>query len=285
MYFYVTIPGLNKVSIFEVSSNEKIIDIGGFHYPSPIAFVESDKEGPNVYGVFAEPVQISNMVTVTATVDETDTGGLSIATATYSLEGGPPVEMQATDESYDEITEDVWVEFTAPSTPGIYEICVMGTDSSGNEGIPTCTFLAVYDPEGGFVTGGGWIDSPEGAYIPDPTLTGKGNFGFVSKYKKGATVPIGQTEFQFHVADLNFHSDTYDWLVVTGNDFAKFKGTGTINGAGEYKFQIWAGDTDPDIFRIKIWEEDEFENETVIYDNGFEQEIGGGSIVIHAKKK
>jgi hypothetical protein len=40
----------------------------------------------------------------------------------------------------------------------------------------------------------------------------------------------------------------------------------------------------PDTFRIKIWEADEFENETVIYDNGFDQEIGGGSIVIHVKK-
>jgi hypothetical protein len=167
---------------------------------------------------------------------------------------------------------------------GIYDLCLTVDDGEVTSNT-ACTIAVVYDPSAGFVTGGGWIDSPAGAYGPYPTLTGKANFGFVSKYKKGATVPTGQTEFQFHVADLDFHSDIYDWLVVTGSHFAKFKGTGTINGAGEYKFKIWAGDADPDTFRIKIWEEDEFENETVIYDNGFDQEIGEGSIVIYAKEK
>ncbi len=82
---------------------------------------------------------------------------------------------------------------------------------------------------------------------------------------------------------MNFHSSSYDWLVVTGSDYAKFKGAGTINGSGDYKFMLWAGDKEPDTFRIKIWEEDDAGNETVIYDNGSDQEIGGGSIVIHAK--
>jgi len=53
---------------------------------------------------------------------------------------------------------------------------------------------------------------------------------------------------------------------------------------GDYKFMLWAGDKEPDTFRIKIWEEDEFGVETVVYDNGFNQEIAGGSIVIHTKK-
>jgi hypothetical protein len=83
---------------------------------------------------------------------------------------------------------------------------------------------------GGVVTGGGWIDSPSGAYAPNDSLTGKANFGFVSMYKKGASVPTGQTEFHFQVADLNFHSDSYDWLVVNqGGTNAQYKGSGTIN--------------------------------------------------------
>jgi hypothetical protein len=111
---------------------------------------------------------------------------------------------------------------------------------------------------------------------------GKATFGFISKYKKGADVPTGNTEFQFKAGDLNFHSTSYDWLVVTGSEFAKFKGTGTINGEGTYKFQIWAGDNDPDTFRIKIWWEDDG-NEHVVYDNGMDQPIDGGSIVVHTK--
>ena len=149
-------------------------------------------------------------------------------------------------------------------------------------------YVVVYDPSAGFVTGGGWINSPAGAYNPDPSLTGKANFGFVSKYKKGANIPTGNTEFQFHAADFSFHSSSYDFLVVTGSNYARFKGTGTINGEGAYKFMLWAGDSDPDTFRIKIWSEDEFAVETVIYDNGFEgsdyetgQPLNGGNIIIH----
>ena len=150
-------------------------------------------------------------------------------------------------------------------------------------------YVVVFDPDAGFVTGGGWIYSPEGAYVADPTLTGKANFGFVSKYKKGAIIPTGTTEFQFKIADLNFHSENYEWLVVSGSNYAKFKGVGTINGDGFYKFQIWAGDgtgsNGSDTFRIKIWLEDELTgDENVVYDNGSDQDIAGGSMVVHTKK-
>ena len=66
--------------------------------------------------------------------------------------------------------------------------------------------------------------------------------------------------------------------------FSRFKGSGTINGMGYYKFQVWAGDGEPDTFRIKIWMEDEITAaEIIIYDNGMNQPIGGGSIKIHDK--
>jgi hypothetical protein len=164
--------------------------------------------------------------------------------------------------------------YTAPNTAGID-----GLVDSEN----VCTTVVVYDPSGGFVTGGGWFYSDPGNYVPDTSLEGKATFGFVAKYKKRATVPSGNTEFQFKAGDLNFHSSSYDWLVVTGSDYAKFKGIGTINGTGEYKFMIWAGDDDPDTFRIKIWTEDGSGAETVVYDNGSDQAIGRGNIVIHKK--
>jgi hypothetical protein len=171
------------------------------------------------------------------------------------------------------------------SAAGVYTIVLTVTDDDGDSGQSVFQYVVAYDPDAGFVTGGGWIDSPAGAYKPDPSLTGKATFGFVSKYKKGASEPTGNTEFQFHAADLNFHSSSYNWLVITGSDYARFKGTGTINGSGEYKFMLWAGDSEPDTFRIKIWTEDDVGNETVYYDNGMDQAIGGGSIVIHTKKK
>src|SRR4029079_4194515 len=74
-------------------------------------------------------------------------------------------------------------------------------------------------------------------------LTGRANFDFNSQYKKGATVPTGQTEFNFQAGDFNFHSENYSWLVVSGYK-AQFKGTGTINGSGNYSFTLTAYDGD-----------------------------------------
>ena len=124
----------------------------------------------------------------------------------------------------------------------------------------------------------------------DPSLIGKANFGFVSRYQPGAIIPEGQTEFRFSVANLNFHISNYDWLVV-GGARAQYEGTGTINGAGSYKFLLTAidgqrpGAGGVDKFRIKIWDF----AEVVIYDNQMgagddanpTTQLGGGSIVIH----
>ncbi len=165
------------------------------------------------------------------------------------------------------------------STPGVYAITVTVDDGYGNTDQATYEFVVVYDPNGGFVTGGGWINSPAGAYMADPLLAGKATFGFVAKYKKGQTVPDGNTQFQFHAAGMNFSSTSYDWLVVAGAK-AQFKGTGTINGEGVYKFMLTAVDGSPDTFRIKIWYEDA-SGEHIVYDNGSDQALGGGSITVH----
>lgn len=146
--------------------------------------------------------------------------------------------------------------------------------------------VVVYDPSAGFVTGGGWINSPAGAYVANPGLTGKANFGFVSKYAKGANVPTGETEFQFQLGNLNFHSTVDDWLVVAGTK-AQYKGSGTINGTGNYGFLLTATDGTPDKFRIKIVNKT---TSLVVYDNApgsddidtsVQTALGGGSIVIH----
>jgi hypothetical protein len=64
---------------------------------------------------------------------------------------------------------------------GVYTVRLTVTDSDGDMSASTFQYLVVYDPNAGFVTGGGWIDSPGGAYIADPTLAGKASFGFVAK--------------------------------------------------------------------------------------------------------
>ncbi len=177
---------------------------------------------------------------------------------------------------------------------GVYTIRVMVTDDDTLFDVEE-RLIVVYDPGAGFVTGGGYIDSPAGAYRPDPTLTGRATFGFVSKYTKRG-LPDGNTEFQFHAGDLNFHSGDYDWLVVTANGTrAQYKGRGTINGSGDYGFILTAYDNgEPgsgvDQLRLKIWNR---ATGDLVYDNRLglsddvdradPQLITNGNIAIHTK--
>lgn len=174
---------------------------------------------------------------------------------------------------------------------GIYTVTVTATDDDGGADSEAYQYVVVYDPSAGFVTGGGWIHSPAGAYTADPGLTGKANFGFVAKYKKGATVPDGSTQFQFDAGGLSFHSTSYEWLVVSGAR-AQYKGSGTLNGVDSYGFLLTAGDGQrnggdgADTLRIKIWDR---ASGDVVYDNQIAESddspatdaVEGGSIVIH----
>jgi len=273
-----------------------------------------DTVGPGVTstGISAQTAKPTDVITLTATVDDSGSGGSHVM-GTFSI-GGPADECIEPYDCGDWPVMDPVSPVPAATldfiktidlsqydlTPGIYTVCINGKDACNyvsSDGI-ACYTLVIYDPDGGFVTGGGWIDSPAGAYAAGPTLAGRANFGFVSKYLKGATVPTGQTQFQFKVGDLNFHSSSYDWLVVAGAK-AQYKGTGTINHAGNYRFMLTAvdgqlpGGGGTDRFRIRIWEmvNDEYGNEieSPVYDNQLGDmdsadpatAIAGGSIVIH----
>jgi hypothetical protein len=238
--------------------------------------------------VFTDPEGISLDYTLTWEWGDGDTTTCSTGSADCTLIPGSG-------------SQGTFVASHIYSEPGVYTVQVTYEDGLGRSDTSTYEFVVVYDPSSDFVTGGGWIDSPPGAFAHDPTLTGKARFGFVSEYEKGSSRPTGNTEFQFKVAELNFHSDTYDWLVVNrSGDRAQFKGSGTINGAvapnGEkYLFMIWATDGSAsdtaDTFRSKIWYEDgDPEEEIVLYDNQVDdnevaQAIGGGNIIVQKPSK
>jgi hypothetical protein len=104
----------------------------------------------------------------------------------------------------------------------------------------------------------------------------------------------GETEFQFQVASFDFHSSAYEWLVISGA-LAQYKGTGAVNGSGNYGFLLTATDGQVsggggvDKFGIKSWDNDA--GGAIVYDNRLgtsddvnsanPQAIAGGSIVIH----
>jgi len=175
------------------------------------------------------------------------------------------------------------------SAPGIYAVSVTVDDGYGNTDTAIYQYVIVYDPNGRFTTGGGWIDSPAGAYVFDPSAAGKMNFGFEVKYKKDAVMPEGNLTFQIHADHAKFKAAGFDWLVVTGNT-AYAQGIGVLDDQGLYGFLLSVTD-DPakrgvDRFRLMIWD---LESNIVIYDNQAgasiptlpAQMIGGGNIKLH----
>ncbi|MCC5929332.1 MAG: T9SS type A sorting domain-containing protein [Cyclobacteriaceae bacterium] len=180
---------------------------------------------------------------------------------------------------------------------GVYSILVEVIDDCGQGANGRFDYVVVFEPGGSFVTGGGWIESPEGALVADPSVTGRANFGFVSRYRKGTNKVDGKTEFQFRNGNINFHSSSHDdmSLVVVGHR-AIYKGKGTINRITGYSFMVSVIDGDrrkqpgPDRFRIKIWEtlsgDIVYDNQMGAADNAEASTvISGGSIVIHEPGK
>ena len=258
-------------------------------------FVLPDNLPPVVKNLQFDPsiAAVGAPVQVTATVDDRDTGGSNIESAQLQLDGGGWIPMISADGAFDEPVEHVAGSIGGFPSPGVHTVCVRGTDAAGNTSTPRCAQFAVYDPSAGFATGGGWVvpggaTSDDNDLLPEIDGASRATFGFVVKYKNGAsTSPSGQLEFQYHVGQFNLHSATYDWLVVTNNNWAKFQGFATINGSAElYPFRVDARDGDAaggslaDRFVIKIWApgSDPDVDEPVYKASG---DLGGGKIKIH----
>jgi Big-like domain-containing protein len=245
--------------------------------------------------------QVGQNITCTATVSDTDPNGSKsdpTGTVTFARNGSAAGSCTLVSDG-NPITFTSSCSVTYSSTVAtVDDIVATYGGSTVHAGSTSDTvFIVFYDANAGFVTGGGWIMSPPGACqlsVYCVGATGKANFGFVSKYQKGATVPTGNTEFQFQAGDLNFKSTSYDWLVVSGSGASKaqYKGSGTINGSGDYGFMLTATDGDnmnpkqPDKFRIKIWNKTTglpvYDNQPTGADNADPSTVlGGGSIVIH----
>lgn len=231
--------------------------------------------GPVLSGP-AAPVPVNTSAALTVNLADPDVGDTH--TVALNWGDGTPIQIVPLGAGVPSATSE-----HSYASAGVYTVQATVSDPAGGSASGIYQYIVAYDPEGGFVTGGGWINSPAGAYRADPALVGKATFGFVSKYQKGTNVPSGNTQFQFHAAKLDFRSTSYEWLVVAGSK-AKFKGMGTINGAGSYSFMLSAIDGQPDLFRIKITG-----SGGLVYDNQFgaaddadpTTAIAGGSIVVH----
>ncbi len=177
------------------------------------------------------------------------------------------------------------------TSAGVHTVGLRVTDDDGGIGEATFQFVVAYDPSDGFVTGGGWFDSPPGSLHADPSASGKATLGFNAKYHKNDAVPSGQTQFTFHEGGLDLHSTGYDWLVVT-ETLAYLAGSGTLDGGLECDLLLTLSDGDRaggdgiDRVRLQLWSAATGEP---VYDSepGAPMWVepttvmGGGSIKIH----
>ena len=249
--------------------------------------VTVSNRAPFVENITAPLVPMLIDATMTASAEFTDAGIVDDHSATWIWGDGstsPGTVVEGDGQGF--VTDD-----HTYSESGVYTIQLTVTDKDGAFGTSVFQYLVVYDPEGEFVTGGGWIDSPAGAYAPDSSFVGKAKFGFNAKYKNGATIPGGQTQFGLQGIDFNFHSAEYEWLVFSG-DQAQYQGTGTVNGEDGYGFLVSVTDGDVDggdgldRCRVKIWD---LISGVIVYDSQMGDPdnaaptvlLGGGAVTFH----
>jgi hypothetical protein len=226
-----------------------------------------------------QPLALGASISVTGTFTDVDLGDVPPDSHTGTIDWGDGTTSSLTIASGSGASRNFSGTHTYAAT-GVYTIVAHIKDAGGLSVDATCKYpVVVFDSNVGFVTGGGWITSP----------SGKAAFGLVSKYNKGQSAPDGNTEFQ--APGMNFKSTSYDWLVVAGAK-AQYKGSGTVNGSGNYGFIVTAIDGslkskgNSDALRIKIWDK---ATGSVIYDNqpgapdtaDPTTAVGGGSIRIH----
>jgi len=228
---------------------------------SASVLVKIDTSAPVTSNVVAtpDPVIINTDVTITATV--TDAGGSHVASAEFQVDGGPFDDLAGAFGS-----DSVNVSLTLPAsatpllqTTGVHNICVRGTDFADNIGAVQCILFAVYDPNGGFATGGGGANSPAGADLASPSGSGPVTFAFNPKYlPNNSTVPAGDLEFHYNAGNIVFKSTSWDFLVVTNGNRGQAQGTGTLNGSTVCKFSLdaWQASFQPgnvDAFGLTIF--------------------------------
>ncbi|MFM8321729.1 MAG: ABC transporter substrate-binding protein [Chloroflexota bacterium] len=174
------------------------------------------------------------------------------------------------------------------SRPGLYTVEL--TLRQGDLVLAAAGFeyLVVYDPNGGFLTGGGWLNSPAGAYILDPAAQGKLALGFNCKYKKDGVSLEGSLSFNLNDGQMILTSSWYTWMVISPSEpTGQIKGFGRLNGQNApdgqpYQFRVWVVDGRPDQLRLQVYWVGPA-GVQVVYDNG-SLPLGGGSLVVHAAK-
>jgi probable HAF family extracellular repeat protein len=171
------------------------------------------------------------------------------------------------------------------AAPGIYSVQATVVNAAGKSAAVSRKIIA-YEPSGGVVGGSGVFISPHGAARSAPNRPGKASFSFIAPLNMGAQATGARAQLHFDVAGLSFRSNKLRPMAMKGVR-GQFEGSGTVNGAGDYKFSLnttvgaATGPGERGRFSLKIWHTDPAtQKEVVDYDNeGARPGVAGGSLV------
>lgn len=182
--------------------------------------VTYDPEPPAVSNVAVSPNPTNGTIAVTATakVDDAATGNSIIVSAEYSIDGGTPVPMNASDGSFNSGTEIVTalipVSVLSTLSSGDHQVCVRGTDAAGNRSsfsdTGACATLTI-DPEPPVVSNVAVNPNPTNGTINVTAIAkvddaNTGNSKIVSAYYRidnGSPIAMDPTDGTFNSATEN----------------------------------------------------------------------------------
>lgn len=111
-------------------------------FPTGTVFAGTEPPVVSSVALSPNPAVAGENVAVTATVDDSTTGGSNIQSAEYNIDGGSFTAMSASDGAFDTPTEGVTASFAAPDV-GDHQVCVRGTDANSNVSTEVCATLTV----------------------------------------------------------------------------------------------------------------------------------------------
>ncbi|MFD3000299.1 hypothetical protein ACFS7Z_07995, partial [Pontibacter toksunensis] len=120
-----------------------------------------------------------------------------------------------------------------PSAPDFFKVSVSTGGPGGGCVVSTSvTYVSVFDPDAGFVTGSGWIESPAAPAYEFMQTSKRAHWSLVARYSKrnGEEDQVqGATMLLLQAGSFTFRSTSYEpgSLVITGNR-AYYSGRGTL---------------------------------------------------------
>ena len=156
------------------------------------------------------------------------------------------------------------------AAPGIYTVTATLVDRNGRSTAVSHN-VVVTAPSGGTVAGARAVMSPLGASRQSPSYAGRASFNLIAPLAAAAQMASMPARLHFNLPGLNFRSQDVRLLGRQGAQYV-FGGSGTVRGAGSYKFRLSTSATvsgsEQGRFALKIWHTDPSSKVDVVdYDN------------------